>query len=87
MFFEIWGTSYRYIAVSYKKIYAPNFFQFLGFKTLDPDWIRIRFGIQSKMLDLGPYQMNTDPKHWTKPFGLGPLLGTQDPEHYRVRYR
>jgi hypothetical protein len=28
----------------------------------DPDWIRI--GIQPKMLDPDPYQMNTDPKPW-----------------------
>jgi hypothetical protein len=31
-------------------------------KTLDLDWIRI--GIHPKVLDLDPYQMNTDPKHW-----------------------
>ncbi len=30
-------------------------------KTLIPDWIRIRIGIQPKMLDPDPYQMNTDP--------------------------
>jgi hypothetical protein len=35
------------------------FFNFI--KTLDPDWIRI--GIQPKMLDPDPYEMNTDPKH------------------------
>ncbi len=46
---------------------AVNFFQFLVIKTpsgLDPDpdpnWIRI--GIQPKMLDPDPYQMNTDPQ-------------------------
>jgi hypothetical protein len=38
-----------------------NFFQFFVIKTLDPNWIRI--GIQPKMLDPDPYQMNTDPKH------------------------
>jgi len=27
-------------------------------------WIRI--GIQPKMLDPDPYQMNTDPKQWTR---------------------
>ncbi len=32
-------------------------------KTLDPDWIRIRIGIQPKMMDPDPYQLNTDPKH------------------------
>ncbi len=26
-------------------------------------WIRTRIGIQPKMLDPDPYQMNTDPKH------------------------
>jgi hypothetical protein len=45
---------------------AVNFFHFLVIKTLDPDWIRIRIGIQPKMLDPDPYQMNTDPKHWFK---------------------
>jgi hypothetical protein len=34
----------------------------LQFLVMDPDWIRI--GIQPKMLDPDPYQMNTDPKHW-----------------------
>ncbi len=33
-------------------------FLILVIKNLDPDWIRIRIGIQPKM----PYQMNTDPK-------------------------
>ena len=34
--------------------------------TLDPDWIRIRIGIQPKMLDPepDPYHMNSDTKHW-----------------------
>jgi hypothetical protein len=32
---------------------------------LDPKpWIRIRIGIQPKMLDLDPCQMNMYPKHW-----------------------
>jgi hypothetical protein len=34
------------------------FFQFLVIKALDPDWIRIRIGIQPKMLD--PDEMNAD---------------------------
>ncbi len=38
---------------------AVNFFNFFVIKTLDSDWIRIRIGIQSKMLD--PDQMNADP--------------------------
>jgi hypothetical protein len=43
-----------------EKNFHVNFFKFLVIKTLDPD--RIRIGIQSKMLDPDPYQMNTDPK-------------------------
>ncbi len=43
---------------------AVNFFQFLVIKTLDPDCIRIRIGIQPKMLDPNPDQMNADPQHW-----------------------
>ncbi len=42
---------------------AVNFFQFMAIKTLDPDWIRIRIGIQPKMLD--PDQMNADPQSAT----------------------
>ncbi len=33
-------------------------------KTLDPHWIRIRIGIQPKMLGLDPDQMSTDPQPW-----------------------
>jgi hypothetical protein len=33
---------------------------FWSSKPLDPDWIRI--GIQPKILDPDPYQMNTDPQ-------------------------
>jgi hypothetical protein len=43
---------------------AVNFFKFFVIKTLDPDWIQIRMGIQPKMLDLDPNLMNLDPKHW-----------------------
>ena len=43
-----------------KKFSAVIFFQFLVLKAQDPDWIRIRIGIQPKMLDPDPYQMNTD---------------------------
>jgi hypothetical protein len=43
---------------------AVNFFQFFTIKTLDPDWIQIRMGIQPKMLDLDPDLMNPDLKHW-----------------------
>ncbi len=45
-----------------KKISAVIFFQFLVSKALDPDWIRI--GIQSKMLDPDPDEMNADPQPW-----------------------
>ncbi len=41
---------------------AVNFFQFLVFKTLEQDWIRIRIDSQPKMLDPDPCKMNTDPK-------------------------
>jgi len=37
--------------------------QFL--KTLDPDWIRIRIGIQPKILI--PKSITPDPKHWLRP--------------------
>jgi hypothetical protein len=39
---------------------AVIFFQFLGFKALDPDWIRI--GVHHKMLDPDPDEMNADPQ-------------------------
>ncbi len=46
-----------------KNFSSKLFLQFLVIKALDPDWIRFRIGIQPKMPDLDPYQMNTDPKH------------------------
>jgi hypothetical protein len=44
---------------------AVNFFEFLVIKTLDPYWIRIRIriGIQPKLLDPDPDSMEPDPKH------------------------
>jgi hypothetical protein len=42
-----------------------NFFlQFLVIKALDPDWIRIRIGVQPRMLDPDPDpdEMNADPQ-------------------------
>jgi hypothetical protein len=41
-------------------------FHFLVIKALDPDpyWIRIRIGVQPKMLD--PDEMNADPQPWFK---------------------
>jgi hypothetical protein len=51
---------------------AVFFLQFLVIKALDPDWlantdldpIRIRIGIQPKMLDPDPDEMNADPQPW-----------------------
>ncbi len=45
---------------------AVIFFQFLVIKALDPYWIRIRIGIQPKMLDLDPDpdEINADPQPW-----------------------
>jgi hypothetical protein len=53
-----------------------NLFQFLVIKTLDPVSIRIRIGIQPKMLDKDPDpdSVNPDPKHWERQF-LSPLVG------------
>jgi hypothetical protein len=45
---------------------AEFFFQFLVIKALDPDRIRIRIRIQSKMLD--PDEMNADPQPCFKSF-------------------
>ncbi len=42
------------------KIFVVHFFKFLVIKTLDPEWIGIRIGIQPIMLDTDPYQMNTE---------------------------
>ncbi len=45
--------------------FSCNFFsQFLGIKALDPDWIRIWIGVQPKMLDPDPDEMNADPQPW-----------------------
>ncbi len=46
------------------KFSAVFFFQFLVIKALDPDWIRIRIGLQPQTLDPDPDQMNADPKPW-----------------------
>ncbi len=47
-----------------KKNFSCNFFQFLVIKALDPDWIRIRNGLQPQTLDPDPdpEKMNTDPQ-------------------------
>ncbi len=48
-----------------KKFSAATFFlQFLVIKALDPDWMRIRIGIQLKMLDPDPDEINADPQPW-----------------------
>ena len=44
---------------------------------MDPDWIRIRIGIQPKMLDPDPYQMNADPQ----PCIAGKVLASVIDEH------
>jgi hypothetical protein len=36
----------------------------LVIKALDPDWIQIRIGIQPKMLDPDPDEMNADLQPW-----------------------
>ncbi len=45
---------------------AVIFFRFLVIKALDPDWIWIRIGVQHKMLDPDPDEMNADPQPWLK---------------------
>jgi len=45
---------------------AVIFFQFLVIKALDPDWIRIRIGLQPQPLDPDPEKMNMDPKPWIR---------------------
>jgi hypothetical protein len=42
--------------------FSYNFFQFLVIKALDPFWIRI--GIQPRMLDPDPDEMNADLQPW-----------------------
>ncbi len=57
----------RKIAIFDQKVFnfssAVSFVNFFVVKIRDPDWIRIRIGIQPHMLDSDPDQMNTDPKH------------------------
>jgi hypothetical protein len=50
------------IKKKFKFFSAVIFFQFLVSKALDPDWIRIRIGLQPQTLDPDPEKMNTDPK-------------------------
>jgi hypothetical protein len=41
---------------------AVVLFLFLVIKALDPDWIRIRIGLQPQTLDPDPEKINTDPQ-------------------------
>ncbi len=62
---------------------AVIFFQFLVIKALDPDWIRI--GIQPKMLDPDPDEMNADPQPCSGGRGRGQAgqhTGEAGPEGY-----
>ncbi len=53
------------IKKKYRKFFsAVIFFQFLVIKALDPDWIRIRIGLQPQTPDPDPEKMNTDPQPW-----------------------
>ncbi len=69
LFWELKASS-----VTLTFFFAVLFFQFLVIKALDPDpyWIRIRIGIQPKMLDPDPdpNEMNADPQpcfeEWNK---------------------
>ncbi len=56
------------IKKQFKFFSAVIFFQFLVIKDLDPDWIRIRIGLQPQTLDPDPdpEKMNTDPKPWIR---------------------
>jgi hypothetical protein len=75
----VWPSEYNFFS-------AVNFLKFLVFKTpgsgLDPDtyWILTRIGIQPKMLDPDPYQMNAYPQPWLKTIQINliksPLTGT-----------
>ncbi len=53
----------------YKKISVVIFILFLVIKALDPDWIRIRIGLQPQTLDPDPEKMYTD-------YGSTTLSGT-----------
>ncbi len=45
---RVLGIAFFYLK-NIKFLAAVNIFQFLVIKTLDPDWIRIRIGIQPKI--------------------------------------
>jgi hypothetical protein len=59
-----------------------NFFQFLVIKALVPDWIRI--GIQPKMLDPDPDEMNADPQPYLEDHLL-PGLQRREPVPHGVQ--
>jgi hypothetical protein len=52
------------IIIKFNFFSAVIFFQILVIKALDPDWIRIRIGLQPQTLDPDPdpEKINTDPK-------------------------
>ncbi len=54
------GKLQFFIQKKFNFFFSCNFFQFLVIKALDPDWIRIRSGLQPPTPD--PEKMNTDPK-------------------------
>jgi hypothetical protein len=60
---QSWRAAVSLPVAETRLIFYPSckfFSQFLVINTLSPDWIRIRIGIQTKMLD--PDQTNMDPK-------------------------
>ncbi len=59
LFWELKASSVTWTFFIEAFFSAVIFFQFLVIKALDPDWIRI--GIQPKMLDPDPDEMNADP--------------------------
>jgi hypothetical protein len=66
VFYGCLGTTGRKLQFLKKK--NINFFfscKFFVIKTIDPDWIRIRIGVQPKMLDPDMGSKNPDPKHCT----------------------
>jgi hypothetical protein len=42
----------------------------LVIEALDPDWIRIRIGLQPQTMDPDPEKMNTDPTPWLNTYRM-----------------
>ncbi len=57
---EISKLQYFFDQKNNKKIFSYKFFPILVIKTLNPDCIRIRIGIQPKMLEPDSESMNLD---------------------------